>query len=97
MIHLSSSKCWFCNSFFNHSDAELEFPVSDRRSFEQFIGLGVMNAIPDATTIAFFREQLRKPGVIEELFDCFEQQLRAQGLEARDGQIIDATHIPVPS
>jgi len=56
-----------------------------------------MNAIPDATTIAFFREQLRKPGVIEELFDCFEQQLRAQGLEARDGQIIDATHIPVPS
>jgi hypothetical protein len=41
------------------ADEELEFQVNDRRSFEEFIGLGDMNSIPDATTVAFFRERLR--------------------------------------
>jgi transposase, IS5 family len=69
--------------------------VNDRRSFEEFVGLGVMNSIPDATTVAFFRERLRKAGVIEELFEMFEAYLRSQGLQARGGQIIDATLVPV--
>jgi transposase len=81
---------------FNISDEELEFQVNDRRSFEEFVGLGVMNSIPDATTVAFFRERLRKAGVIEELFEMFETYLRSQGLQARGGQIIDATLVPVP-
>ena len=55
-----------------------------------------MNQIPDATTIAFFRESLRKAKVIEELFELFETYLRSQGLQARGGQIIDATLVPVP-
>ena len=57
---------------FNLSDEEVEFQVNDRCSFEEFVGLGVMNNIPDATTLAFFRERLRKGGVIEELFEMFE-------------------------
>jgi hypothetical protein len=55
---------------FNLSDNELEFQVNDKRSFEEFVGLGVMNSIPDATTVAFFRERLRRAGVIEELLRC---------------------------
>jgi IS5 family transposase len=55
-----------------------------------------MNNIPDATTIAFFRERLRKAEVTEELFEMFETYLRSQGLQARGGQIIDATLVPVP-
>jgi IS5 family transposase len=39
-------------------DEALEFQVNVKRSSEVFVGLGVMNAIPDATTIAFFRERL---------------------------------------
>jgi len=81
---------------FNLSDEELEFQVNDRRSFEEFVGLVVMNTIPDATTIAFFRERLRKAGVVDELFERFEEHVRTQGLEARGGQIIDATLVPVP-
>jgi len=69
---------------------------NDRRSFEEFVGLGVMHTIPDAITVAFFRERLRKAGVIEELFEMFEAYLRSQGLQARGGQIIDATLVPVP-
>lgn len=64
---------------FNLSDEELEFHVNDRRSFEDFVGLGVMNSIPDATTVAYFHERLRHAGVIEELFELFDQHLRAQG------------------
>ena len=60
---------------FNLSDEELEFQVNDRRSFEEFVGLGVMNDIPDATTVAFFRERLRKAGVIEELFEMLRGTL----------------------
>ena len=55
-----------------------------------------MNAIPDTTTLAFFRERLRKAGAIKELFEKLESCLRSQGLEARGGQIIDATLVLVP-
>ena len=55
-----------------------------------------MNSISDATTIAFFRERLRKAEVIEELFEMFEAYLRSQGLQVRGGQIVDATLVPVP-
>ena len=81
---------------FNLSDEEIEFQVNDRLSFEKFIGLGVMNDIPDATTVAFFRERLRKADVIDEFFEKFKEFLRDQGLEARGGQIIDATLVPLP-
>ena len=43
-----------------------------------------------------FRERLRKAGVIDELFERFEEHQRSQRLEARGGQIIDATLVPVP-
>ena len=55
-----------------------------------------MNNIPDATTIAVFRERLRKARMIEELFEMFETYLRSQSLQARGGQITDATLVPVP-
>jgi IS5 family transposase len=81
---------------FNISDEELKFQVNDSRSFEEFVGLGVLNTIPDATTVAFFRERLRMAGVIEDPFERFEAYLRSQGLQARGRQIIDATLVPVP-
>ncbi|MCP9848733.1 transposase [Cyanobium sp. Morenito 9A2] len=40
---------------FNLSDKVLELQVNDRRSFVGFVCLGMMNSIPDATTVAFFR------------------------------------------
>ena len=55
-----------------------------------------MNDIPEASTVDFFRERLRKAGVIEELFEMFAAYLRSQGLQARGGQINDATLFPVP-
>jgi len=81
---------------FNLSDQKLEFQVNYRRFFEEFIGLGVMNCIPDAATVAFFRGLLLNAGLIEELFKMFEGYLRSQGLQVRGGQTIDATIAPLP-
>jgi len=81
---------------FNLSDDEVEFQVNDRRTFEESVHLGVMNNIPNAATVSFFRERLRKANVIDELFEMFESYLRDHGLEARGAQIIDATLVPVP-
>ena len=33
---------------------EINFQVNERRSFEEFVGLGVMNNISDTTTVTFF-------------------------------------------
>ena len=80
----------------NLSDEELEFQVNDRRSFERFVGLGAMHSIPDATTVALFKERLRQADIFAELFQQFDAYLKKQGLQARGGQIIDATIVPVP-
>ena len=50
-----------------------------------------------ATTLWLFREKLAKAGLIEKLFDCFDQHLAAKGYMARGGQIIDASIVPVPT
>ena len=75
LIPLILFKMLVLQQLFNLSDEEVEFQVNDRRSFEEFVGLGVMNDIPDATTVVFFKERLRKANVIDELFEMFESYL----------------------
>jgi len=52
--------------------------------------------IPDGTTLWLFREKLARAGLIEKLFDRFDQHLNAQGYIARGGQMVDASIVPVP-
>ena len=66
------------------------------RPLRNLPGLGMMNNIPDATTVVLFRERPRKVGVFEKLFEMFETNLQSQGFQARGGQIINATLVPVP-
>ena len=80
----------------NLSDEQAEYQVRDRFSFTRFLRLGIEDGIPDATTLWLFREKLAKAGVIEKLFERFDQHLAAQGYMARGGQMVDATIVPVP-
>src|SRR6266581_899312 len=80
----------------NLSDEQAEYQVRDRFSFTRFLRLGIEDSIPDATTLWLFREKLAKAGVVEKLFERFDQHLAAQGYMARGGQIVDATIVPVP-
>lgn len=81
---------------YNISDEELEYQVSDRLSFMQFMGFGLADEVPDATTVWLFRKQLTEQGLIESLFAQFDGYLIEQGYAAKGGQIVDATLIPVP-
>src|SRR5204863_2725005 len=83
-------------SLYNLSDEQIEYQVRDRLSFTRFLRLGIEDSIPDGTTLWLFREKLAKAGLIETLFDRFDQHLGAQGYIARGGQIIDATIVVVP-
>src|SRR5262249_19347866 len=80
----------------NLSDEQVEYQVGDRLSFTRFLRGGIEDRIPDGTTLWLFREKLAKAGLIEKLFDRFDQHLGAQGYTARGGQIVDASIVAVP-
>ena len=67
----------------NLSDEQVEYQVRDRLSFSRFLGLGIEDSIPDATTLWLFREKLAKAGLIEKLFERFDQHLAAKGATSR--------------
>src|SRR6185369_13165388 len=84
-------RCW------GVSESRLYRRKSDHRPHAPgFCGLVIEDSIPDATTLWLFREKLAKAGLIEKLFERFDQHLAAQGYMARGGQMIDATIVPVP-
>src|SRR5262245_35705326 len=80
----------------NLSDERTEFYLRDRLTWTRFLGLGLGDPVPDATTIWTFREQLTKAGAIERLFDLFDRQLRAAGYLAMAGQLVDASIVAAP-
>jgi len=89
-------KLLILQQLYNVSDEELEYQTHDRASFRRFLGLSPEAEVPDAKTIWLFRKHLSEAGIIDELFERFEQYLQTAGYAAKGGQIIDATLIPVP-
>lgn len=89
-------KMLILQQLYNISDDELEYQVNDRLSFMRFLGLEIGDTVPDATSVWLFRKQLRELGLIESLFEQFDRYLRVHGYQAKGGQIVDATLIPVP-
>ena len=82
--------------YYNLSDEQAEYQVSDRLSFQRFVGWTVADKVPDANTLWDFREALVSAGVFERLFEQFVQQLHAQGLLAQEGKLVDASFVDVP-
>ena len=81
---------------YNLSDEQAEFQLADRLSFQRFVGLTLADAVPDQNTLWGFREELRKSGVLDQLFALFNETLRSRGLLPKDGHIVDATFVEVP-
>lgn len=86
-------KMLFLQYTFNLSDEELEDQLIDRLSFQQFVGLGYDEEIPDFTTIWHFKEGLIKAGLMDEIFTRIIGQIEEKGLILRKGTIVDATII----
>jgi IS5 family transposase len=78
------------------SDAEAEYQLLDRLSFQRFVGLSLADKAPDQNTLRLFRETLTAAGIQQKLFDAFTAHLAEQGLLPKDGCIIDATFVEVP-
>jgi IS5 family transposase len=83
-------------TLYNLADEQVEYQIRDRLSFMRFLGLGLEDVVPDATTVWLFREALAKAGLVKTLFDRFHRHLDAKGYIARGGQIIDATIVNAP-
>lgn len=81
---------------FNLSDDKTEFYITDRASFQRFLGLSRGERVPDAKTIWLFRNKLTKGRVIHQLFKKFNEELSAKGLITHKGTIVDATFVEAP-
>lgn len=89
-------KILILQALYGLSDEQAEFQIRDRLSFMRFLGLGLNDQVPDATTIWLFREQLTRAGAVKKLFERFDALLRDKGYIAMSGQILDASLIPAP-
>lgn len=89
-------KILILQSLYNLSDEASEFQIRDRFSFLRFLGLNIGETVPDADTIRNFREDLTEAQLIETLFNVFNEYLDECGLQARKGQIVDASIVEAP-
>ncbi|MCX7380946.1 MAG: IS5 family transposase [Alphaproteobacteria bacterium] len=89
-------KALVVQALYNLSDEQTEYQLRDRLSFMRFLGLGLEDAVPDATTLWLYREALARAGAVEALFGAFDGYLREHGFLAMGGQIIDATIVAAP-
>ncbi len=89
-------KVLILQSLYNLSDKQVEYQIRDRLSFARFLGLGIEHEVLDATTVWRYRERLKELGLMESWFDPFGDPLSDEGFQAKQGQIIDASIIPVP-
>ena len=81
---------------FNLSDDQTEYQITDRISFQRFLGLSLGEKVPDAKTIWLFRNTLTEAGIIEKLFTQFNRMLEEQGIITHKGTIVDATFVDAP-
>ena len=89
-------KALVVQALYNLSDEQMEYQLRDRLSFMRFLGLGLEDAVPDASTLWLYREALARAGVVEQLFAAFDGYLRERGYLAMGGQIIDASIVAAP-
>jgi IS5 family transposase len=87
-------KALFLQSMYNLSDPQLEEQLSDRISFQRFVGIGSAHSIPDFTTVWRFKEALIKAGLNDSIFEEIVTQLEKKQMILKRGTIVDATVIP---
>lgn len=81
---------------YNLSDDQTEYQIRDRYSFSRFLKIDPEGRVPDAKTIWVYREQLKKLGLLENLFGELLGRIEGAGYVARRGQIVDAAMVEAP-
>ena len=86
-----SLKSLFLQFLYDLSDPGLEDALTDRLSFQRFVGIGFDEEAPDFTTIWRFRERLVKADLYDRLFELINEGLEARGVVLKRGTLVDAT------
>lgn len=94
--YLVMFKILILQGLYNLSDDQMEYQITDRRSFMRFLGLKVSDKVPDSKTIWKFRESLIAADVIGTLFVQFNRLLDQQGIFANEGRMVDASFVEAP-
>ena len=94
--HVMMFKILVLQRLYNLSDDQTEYQITDRISFQRFLGLSLGETVPDAKTIWLFKDRLCQSGAMEKLFAAFNEQLESKGIITHRGTIIDATFVDAP-
>lgn len=81
---------------YNLSDEQMEHKGVCDISVKMFLGLGLVEKMPDEKTIWVFREHITQTGIVHKLFKAFDKQISTAGVKVSNGQIIDASFVEVP-
>ncbi len=74
------------------SDAQLEYQIEDRCSFQQFLGLARQQRVADTKTCWAFKHRLAALGLMASLFE--QLSLNQAAYITRKGQIVASSIIP---
>ena len=91
-------RMYFLQQWFGLADEALEDTVYDSQAFRAFPGIDLgRESVPDATTLLKFRRLLEQKDLARTLFDTVNATLRERGLLLKQGTVVDATIVAVPS
>jgi len=91
-------RMYFLQVWFKLSDELTEDSIYDIRPMHEFMGIDFMTQqVPDATTLASFRNLLERNNLQGKLLGAVNELLAKQGLVMQGGTIVDATIIKAPS
>ena len=89
-------KIMILQRLFGLSDKQVQYQITDRLSFKEFLGLSSGDKVPDEKSVWLFREKLTKEGVVDELFTMFHNHLNSRGLIVNEGKMVDASFTTAP-
>lgn len=84
-------KCLLLQYFYALSDEQLQEQIQDRLSFRKFLGLGLEDAVPDATRFCRFRKALTDADIWDMLLLQVNKQLQKHGVLVKTGVLVDAS------
>lgn len=77
--------------FYDLSDVRVVQELRDRRSFERFCGIDLLEHKVDDTTVVKFRERIREANLTGRLLNIFNKQIEERGLLIKKGTLVDST------
>ena len=89
-------KILLLQQWYGLSDCEAEEQIYERQSFQEFLGLGKEDPIPDESTIGKFRNKLEVRMTDITFFEEVARHLSSHGITWKSGASVDATIIETP-